>query len=218
MTGPGDSGPGGTGPKQSTSPFIRLDRKIAADERGGVMHRWNYGRELLKVKADRQQLPHGMVADLIKAADRVGLKLSEREIQRRIKLATVYDSEAKVRHAVTDFGSWRALVNANFPPVESDDPDDLEADGISTEAPDAWEQLSLIPGLGEVLKVRGRSIPLAEATIADVEAYRDMYAGIHSNFAKRLALIENALRIMREAGGDSEDGALDAWRRGVGAP
>lgn len=218
MTGPGDSGPGGTGPKQNTSPFIKLDRKIATDERGGVMHRWNYGRELLKVKAGRQQLPHGMVADLIKAAERVGLKLSEREIQRRIKLATVYGSESKVRRAVTDFGSWRALVNAGFPAIEGDDPDELEAEGISTAAPDEWEQLSLIPGLGEVLKVRGRSVPLTEATIADVQAYRDMYAGIHSNFAKRLALIENALRIMREAGGDSEGNALDAWRRGVGSP
>ncbi len=69
-----------------------------------------------------------------------------------------------------------------------------------------------------MLKVGGRSIPLAEATIADVQSYRDMYASIHANFAKKLALIENALRIMREAGGEPDGNALDAWRRGVSDP
>ncbi len=198
-----------------TTVYLKLEQKIAADEFGGIKHRWDFGRALLKEKAGRQKLPDGMLADIVAAATAAGLKVSEREIQRRIKCAEVYVNDRQLRHACDAMGSWRALVNANFPPAESDDPDDLEAAGISTAAPDEWEQLSLIPGLGEMLKVGGRQIPLAEATIADVMRYRDMYAQIHANFAKKLALIENALRIMRGAEGDPDGNALDAWRRGV---
>lgn len=221
MTHPGGGSTNGgqTGPGRAasvkTTVYLKLEQRIAADEFGGIKHRWEFGRALLKEKVGRQKLPDGMLASLVAAATAAGLKVSEREIQRRIKCAEVYGDDRQLRHACDAMGSWRALVNANFPPVDSTDPEDLEAAGISTAAPDEWEQLSLIPGLGEVLKVRGRSIPLAEATIADVEAYRDMYAGIHSNFAKRLAQIENALRIMREAQSDPDGNALDAWRRGL---
>ncbi len=198
------------------STFEKLEQKITASDGGGVMARWAYGRKVLEAKAGRKQLPDGMIADLIKAAERAGKKISEREIQYRAKLADVYATDQQVRKAIADFGTWTEIIKAGFPAVIVDDePDDLEAAGISTAAPDAWEQLSLIPGLSEVLKVRGRSIPLTEATIADVAAYRDMYAGIHENFAKRLALIENALRIMREVEQDPDANALDAWRRAL---
>lgn len=197
------------------SPFPKLDKKIATDERGGIHHRWSYGRELLKVKGDRKQLPHGMVGDLIAAAARVGIRLSEREIQRRIKCATVYDSEAKVRQALTDFGSWSEIVNAGFPEVTVDvEPDELD-DAISIAGPDEWEQLSLIPGLAPTIKVHGRRIQLADATVADIEAYRETYAQIHANFSKRLALIEEALRAMRAGSDDPTANAIEAWRRGV---
>ena len=193
--------------------YLRLEMRIAADERGGVVHRWRYGRRLLEAKADRKQLPHGMIADLVKAADKAGLKLSEREIQRRVRCAETYGSEAKVRQALADSGTWSALAEAGFPPVESGEPDDLEAAGISTAAPDDFEQLTLIPGLASVLSVRGRKVPLGEATVADVAAYRDMYAEIHENFGKTLTQIEAALEAMREgSGGDDAANAVEAWK------
>jgi hypothetical protein len=179
------------------SVYMKLERQIADDERGGVIHRWKYGRELLAAKVGRKQLPDGMIQD-------------------RSRLATVSAPDQQVRRAIADLGTWTEIIRAGFPAIESDDPDDLP-DEISTSSPDDWEQLSLIPGLGEVLKVRGRTIALAEATFGDVKAYRDMYAGIHANFSKRLALIENAVRIMAEAGAGDDDNALDAWRRGVAA-
>jgi hypothetical protein len=198
------------------SVYMKLERQIADDERGGVIHRWKYGRELLAAKVGRKQLPDGMIAGLVQEAERMGKKISEREIQYRIRLATVYATDQQVRRAIADLGTWTEIIRAGFPAIESDDPDELP-DEISTSSPDDWEQLSLIPGLGEVLKVRGRTIALAEATFGDVKAYRDMYAGIHANFSKRLALIENAVRIMAEAGAGDDDNALDAWRRGVAA-
>jgi hypothetical protein len=194
--------------------YLRLETQIAADERGGIMHRWRFGRALLEAKSGRQQLPHGMAASLVKAATEAGLKLSEREIQYRIKCATVYGSETEVRSAAADFGSWRALCDAGFPAIESTEPDDLEAAGISAAAPDEFEQLSLIPGLAPAFKVNGRKVLLEEATVSDVEAYRDMYRQIHENYGKRLALIEVALEAMLDGSdGDLEANALEAWKR-----
>jgi hypothetical protein len=154
---------------------------------------------------------------LVAAAEKAGLKVSEREIQRRVRCAESYDSEAKVRQALADFGTWSALAEAGFPPVQSDELDEVEAAGVSTAAPDDYEQLSMIPGLAPVLSVAGRKIPLAEATVADVEAYRDMYRQIHENYGKRLALIEAALETMREGSdGDDDANALESWQRATG--
>lgn len=198
------------------SPYLALEMRIAADERGGILHRWRYGRKLLEAKAGRQQLPHGMTADLVAAAAKAGLKLSEREIQYRVKCATVYGSEPEVRTACADFGSWSALREAGFPAVEVTEPDGLEAAGMSTDAPDAFEQMTLIPGLAPVLTVRGRKVPLDEATVADVEAYRDMYRQIHENYEKRLTQIESALDAMYDgAEGNRDANAVEAWKRGL---
>lgn len=194
-----------------TTVFLKLESRIAADERGGIMHRWRYGRELLAIKGARKQLPHGLTGDLISAAAKAGLKISETEIRRRVRCASVYTSEGKVGRAATDFGSWWNLVEAGFPPVEDDDLEDID---IS--APDAWGQPSLIPGLSPEIKVCGVKIPLAEATVGDVQAHRDTYRQIHDNFAKRLALIEFALGAMLDGSdGDLTVNAIEAYQAGM---
>lgn len=202
---------------RAVSPYLKLEQQIASGERGSILRRWRYGRNLMDAKAGRKQLPEGMLDDLVKAADKVGLKLSRQEIQRRLRCAETYRDDRQVRQAADALGSWSALVNAGFPKVESDEPEDTEAAGVSTAAPDEYEQLSLIPGLAPTLSVAGRKIPLADATVADIAAYRDMYAQIHTNYGKRLALIEAALAAMREGcGGDEAANAVEAWQRGTG--
>lgn len=182
------------------------------------MHRYRYGQELLKAKAGRRQLPDGLVTELIVDALRAGFKISEREIQYRVKFATVYANDQQVRKAIADFGSWSGLIQAGFPVVEIDEPDDLideaEAAGIHLGAPDDFEQLTLIPGLPETIKVNGRRIPLAEATVADAKAYRETFRQIHENFGKTLGQIELAVEAMeRGSGGDDAANALEAYRR-----
>lgn len=197
--------------------FLKLERTIARAERGGILDRWRSGRQLVEAKSGRKQLPHGMSADLIASATRAGLKLSEREIQYRIQCATAYDSEAKVRSAAADFESWRALCDAGFPAVESTDPADLEAAGISIDPPDAWEQLPLIPGFGEEITVRGRKVPLTEATVADAKAYRENFKQMHENFGKTLAQIDESVATMVDGSdGDDDANAVEAWKRGAG--
>lgn len=197
------------------SEYLKIERRIAADERGGIMHRWQYGRALLKAKAGRKQLPDGLIRDLVAAATAAGFKISEREIQRRIRFATVYATDQQVRQILADLGSWSAIAEAGFPPVVVDELDDAEQ--LELGAPDEWEQLSLIPGLAPTLKVGGRRIALADATVADIRAYRDMYAQVHENYGKRLALIEAALRAMLDGSRDENENAVDAWKRGCGS-
>lgn len=217
-SGSGSSGGAGTGPRRDrASIYVRLERQIAATSTTDLLARWKFGRELLKAKAGRKKLPTGHLDGVIVTLAREGIEASRRDLQYRMRLAEVYETEGQLRKINCAIGGWTEIIAAGFPPVEADPADDPDSlpDAISPDPHDSWEQLSLIPGLGEVLKVRGRSVPLAEATISDVRAYRDMYAGIHENFTKRLAQIDNALSIMTAVEPDPEGNALNAWRRGL---
>lgn len=211
--------------KAKQSPYLKLEASIAKDERGGIMHRWNYGRQLLAAKSGRKQLPHGLTTELIVEALRAGLKLSEQEIQRRIRCATVYGSELEVRQALTDFGSWSALVNAGFPAVEIDEWADDEAsameevgvgasdgDGDFTEYP-----LFEMPGFKPVLKINGRKVDLADVTVRQAIDYRDMCREMHANFGRTVAQVDATVEAMiRGAAGDLDANALEAWKRATG--
>lgn len=189
----------------------RLERKITADEHGGIMHRWLYGHEVLKAKAGRQQLPDGLIADLVKAGDRNGKTISATEIRNRIRFAEAYSSDQQVIRLSDDLGNWTAILKAGFPEVIVDE----EAAESADQGELKFEQLSLIPGLGSTLKVGGRAIPLVEATVADVKKYREMYAHLHSIYEKRLAQIDSALAFMADATDDDDANALEAWKRGI---
>ena len=76
---------------------------------------------------------------------------------------------------------------------------------------------STVSLMAPTLKVAGRRIALADATVADVRAYRDMYAQVHENYGKKLALIEAALRAMLDGSSDENENAVDAWKRGCGS-
>src|SRR6266498_1203192 len=163
------------------SVYLKLESRILRDEQGGILDRWKYGRECLTHKKGRQQLPHGFIADRLAEAERAGLKLSEREIQRRVRCAEVYDSEAKVRQALADFGSWSALAEP--------------------------EQLALdIPGFKPILKINGRKVQLAEATVREAIEYRDMVHEMHENFGRTVAQIDATVETML----DGCEGNLDA--------
>lgn len=163
--------------------YLKLERKIANDERGGIKHRWEYGRELLAAKVGRRQLPHGMTADLVAAAAKAGISISEREIRRRLQCATVYDSEAKLGQALADFGSWSALAEAGFPEVTVDEEPSVDdvLDSIengSRPDPQEFEQPGLFP---EIVK----SIPLAASTLRHLVAYAEEMRSMTASFAKR---------------------------------
>ena len=204
--------------KPKKSVYLKLESGIAADERAGIMHRWNYGRELLKQRAGRLRLPKGLATELVVEALRAGLTLSEQEIQRRMRFAEVYPTEAHSRQALTVMGSWSAIVNAGFPPVELDEPDEIDdMEEVGVEAADVWEPpLFEVPGFKPVLRINGRKVDLADATVAQAVAYRDMCKDMHESFGRTVAQIEETVHLMLlGAAGEMETKALDAYRRGL---
>jgi len=60
-------------------------------------------------------LRHGVLARLIAGAADGGCKLTEQEIQRRLKCARAYVTEAQIREAAHGFGNWDELARAGFP-------------------------------------------------------------------------------------------------------
>jgi hypothetical protein len=205
------------------SEYLRLEKRIASGERDTVPHRWRYGRDLLKARAGRQRLPHGLLADRVAEAERAGLKgVNRRELQHRMAFAEAYPTEAHMRTAVRLFGSWSALRDAGFPSVPDEEVgdldllDELDATEIAGAAPDEFEQLTLIPGYAAILKIGGRRVPLDEATVADIEAYTDMCVEMHENYSKRMAsMLASRDRIRAGAAGDPNANAVEAYGRGA---
>jgi hypothetical protein len=204
--------------------FRNLERRIAADEKGGILHRWHYGRDLLPKKVTQagepsERLEYGLIDLLIKDAGRHGLKVSRREIQYRMRCAEAYDTEEICARAVRIFGSWEALRDAGFPPGEGEeiDADDVTAAGLASASDEYSEQLEIdIPGLKPVIKVHGRQVAVVRgedgATVADIAAYLEMNEKMHESFGRTVKAIRESLATMREgADGDEQANAVEAW-------
>jgi hypothetical protein len=107
----------------SNAPYTNQGRAIAAADVGTIRERWLWGVRLLhdadKLSAGGGGLKHGAIADLLASAKAAGLKLSEQEIQRRLRCARAYPTESQIRISTTDFATWTDLVRAGFPAVEA---------------------------------------------------------------------------------------------------
>jgi hypothetical protein len=207
--------------KQAQSPYLKREIAIMKGERGDTEQRWHYGCDLIKERKGFSKLPKGRLNELIVEAVRAGLKLSEREIQRRIKLATVYGSLAELRHAVTEFGSWHDLVQAGFPAVEIDEEDPIEEmEEVGVATPNVVEMpLFDIPGFKPTLRINGKKVDLADATVRQAIDYRDMCREMHANFGRTVAQVESTVDVMiAGCDGDLDANALDAWRRATSPP
>ena len=101
--------------------YLRLEKNIAASDTGGILERWRFGRRLLsdgKATTPAGNLRHGVLAKLIAEATASGYKLTEQEIQRRLRCGRTYVSEAQIRELTHGFQNWDELARAGFPPVE----------------------------------------------------------------------------------------------------
>jgi len=200
--------------------YKKLQRSIAKGDGQGIESRWSYGRAILedpaKISSTGKSLRHGAMEALIADAKSVGSTLSDREIQRRLQCARTYKTISQIRQAMADFGTWAELAEANFPEVTVDEdlaePTDLEVD-----AANAWEQLTLLPGFKETVKVHGREMPITEMTVPESIAYRDKYRSMHEGFGKTLDLIERTVDAIIDGwDGNPETKAVDAYQRAIG--
>jgi len=101
--------------------YLRLERHIAASDTGGIIERWRFGSRLLaddKMTTPAGNLRHGALAKLLAEAKADGYRITEQEIQRRLKCARAYRSEAEIRESAHGFKNWDELARAGFPPVQ----------------------------------------------------------------------------------------------------
>lgn len=101
--------------------YRKLERAIADSDNGGIIERWHYGRKLIEdgdATTPAKNLRHGVLGGLIASARKEGVKLSEREIQYRLKAARAYESEAEIRKILADFPNWWQLIQAGFPAAQ----------------------------------------------------------------------------------------------------
>ena len=106
-----------------TSPYRKIERDIAAADAGTVRSRWEYGRRLLcdpSATTPAGELRPGKMAELVEAAHRAGVRLTEEEILARLAAARAYPAESQIRRARAGFENWAALADAGFPPIEAD--------------------------------------------------------------------------------------------------
>lgn len=103
--------------------YVRQEKIIAAADSGGIRERWLWGLRLLRdqdaFNKGSRQLKPGRAEELVKAVTASGRKLSEREIQYRLRCARTYGTESQIAQASAEFGNWSALINAGFPAYEA---------------------------------------------------------------------------------------------------
>ncbi len=92
--------------------LLDLDARVDQAEGEGLRARWEFGHELLLERVGKL-LPRGRLDELV---GRTGK--SREELQRRVRFAERFPTEAELRHAVSQFGSWHAIVNEALPDEE----------------------------------------------------------------------------------------------------
>lgn len=174
--------------------YLRYEKNIAASDTGGILERWSYGRRLLEddtATTPAGNLKHGVLAKLIGNAGASGYKIHEREIQRRLQCGRTYQTEAQIRHAVSDFETWHDLAAAGFPAVEvSEDAEPFDPRDADEKARDAARILARNAEQGN-----GSQLSLFEyfpddrfdetATLADLAKYASEMAELTERFAQR---------------------------------
>jgi hypothetical protein len=199
--------------------YKKLQAAIAKGDGRNIESRWAYGMAVLgdrrKMSSTGDQLRAGAIEALIADAKAIGSKLTETEIRRRLRCARAYRSLDAIRSAATVYPTWWDLVEAGFPLVDVDEEDLLTALADAQAEPD-WEQPVLIPGLKHELKINKQKIPLAEALVADGDAYEQMCIEMHEGFGKTVDQVKEAMRIARlGAKGDRGMRLVEAYERGL---
>lgn len=85
--------------------FVELDQKVDQAEEGGILARWEFGREVLARRVGKQ-LPKGLLDEIAAAIGK-----DRQEVVRRAAFATLYPTREEVSHAMTNFRSWYRIVN-----------------------------------------------------------------------------------------------------------
>lgn len=97
--------------------LTHLEQRVLEGEHVGLRARWEFGAALLAARDGKGKLPPGYLAEI---TDEVGTPT--REIQRRMRFAERYPDDDRLRHAMTQYGSWFAVVNDGLSDVNDSEP------------------------------------------------------------------------------------------------
>ena len=201
-----------------TTQYVRQERAIASADAGGIQQRWLWGLRLLRdpdaFAPGSTQLKPGRAAELVAAATAAGLKLSEREIQYRLRCARTYQTDAEIANACAEFEEWSDLRAANFPAFDRD-PDQPLADHRT----DAERKHDHARALLDRIGAQGAFFPLSDfepvtTTVKELRAYAEemlaMAGSFHEHAKERLAYVDE---LSEAAGGDESVTWQDAQDR-----
>jgi hypothetical protein len=164
--------------------YLRLERHIAASDTGGILERWRFGARLLadgKMTTPAGNLRHGVLARLIAEAKADGHAITEQEIQRRLRCARTYRSEAEIHESAHGFRNWDELARAGFPPVQvtlEDDTDPFDPRDPDEKRRDAARELARLAeeeGAGQIALFEYFPADQFDsfATLADLRKYAE---------------------------------------------
>lgn len=172
-----------------TAQYVRQEKAIAVADSGGIRQRWLWGLRLLRdseaMSESGKSLKHGVTDQLIAAAKAVGLRLSDREIRRRLQCARTYQTDSQIGRAVADFETWHELSDANFPEYDAADGEAL-ADHRTDAERDHDRARALLDLIGE----QGGLFPLSDfeptqTTLKDLQVYMEEQEGLTARFVAR---------------------------------
>jgi hypothetical protein len=173
--------------------YINAEKTIVAADGSGIRQRWLYGLRLLRDPQAMSpgngngisvSLRHGMTDALITAAEGRGLKLSAREIRWRIQCARAYRTESQIGNAITDFGTWFALIQAGFPPYPPEPGEPLADHRTRPERDHARAQQMLIQ-VGPQGTLFPPEFEPTETRLRDLVRYAAEQRAITGRFARR---------------------------------
>jgi hypothetical protein len=110
-------------PNPDPEAVVAILKKIRTSDAEGLKLRWQAGKCMVALRDGKKRLPNGVLSSLEEKS-----KVSRRELQRYMRLASRYPTEDELRHCVAVHRNWHDLVmNAlsdEEPEVEN--PEDFE--------------------------------------------------------------------------------------------
>jgi hypothetical protein len=173
-----------------TTQYVRQENAITASDSNGIRERLMWGLRILRdseaMAASGRSLRHGVAEQLIAAAgvnSKGRNRLSEQEIQRRLRAARAYPTETQIRNAVTDFDTWHDLVAAGFPPYDAP-----EGEPPADYRTPAEQRHDRARALADTVGEQGSFFPLSvfepvTTTLKELADYADEQEAITERFA-----------------------------------
>lgn len=206
-----------------TTQYVRQEKAIAAADTSGIRERIMWGLRLLadpEVFTPGGQMKAGRADELVLATKAAGRKISQREIQYRLRAARAYRTESQIAQISARFENWSSLIGADFPDVEAlpDEPliDHRDASERRTDLNRA------LAAAGEIHADQLALFPLdrfepAVATLKELQDHAASMAELTARFAakdrERLAYVD---RLIEAAEGDLSTTWAVAHQRAFG--